>query len=44
MVTMTNVEARFVTTARFVTQVTKRVKSDAQPARFVTLARFITTW
>ena len=50
MVTMTNVAARFVTTACFVTQVTKRVKSDALPARFVTQprfvtqARFITTW
>ena len=27
----------FVTTARFVTKLTKRVKSDAPPARFVTL-------
>ena len=37
------VAARFVTTARFVTKVTKRVKFDAQPARFVTPASFVTT-
>ena len=38
------VAARFVTTARFVTKVTNRVKIDAQPARFVTPARFVITW
>ena len=34
--------ARFVTQARFVTKVTKRVRSDAVPACFVTPARFVT--
>ena len=29
---------------RCVTKVTKRIKSDAQPARFVTTARFVATW
>ena len=38
------VVARFVTTARFVTKVTKRLKFDALPARFVTPAHFVTTW
>ena len=38
------VAARFATTARFVTKVTKHVKLDALPARFVTRARFVTTW
>ena len=36
------VAACSVTTARFVTRVTKRVKSDALPERFVTPARFVT--
>ena len=38
------VAARFVTTARFVTKVTKRIKFEILPARFVTAARFVTTW
>ena len=38
------VAARFVTTARFVTKLTKRVKFDALPARFVTPACFVNTW
>ena len=38
------VAAHFVITARFVTKVTKCVKSDALPALFVTPARFVTTW
>ena len=35
-----SVAARFVTTACFVTKVTKRVKCDAMPARFVTRCTF----
>ena len=38
------VAARFVTTAHFVTKVTKRIKVDALPAQFVTAAHFVTTW
>ena len=36
------VAARFVTTAHFVTKVTKPIKFEAQPARFVTTAHFVT--